>query len=108
MQFAIIYRRRPSITDEETRRLMRIFMAWTPPIGVELLAHYHYARGSGGIVILTADSAPALFESLTAFDSIIEYQVEPVLNVIDAVAIKMDIDAWVSSLKPRRSLARKG
>ena len=105
MQFAIIYRRRPAITDGETRRLMRIFMAWSPPPGVELLAHYHYARGGGGIVILTTDSAAALFESLTAFDSIIEYQVEPVLNVIDAVAIKMDIDVWVSSLKSRRDTA---
>jgi hypothetical protein len=98
MQFAITYRRRPNITDEETRRLLRIFMAWTPPPGVELLAHYHFARGGGGIVILEAEAASALFEAMTAFDTIIEYDAEPVLNVIDAVAIKMDIDAWVSSL----------
>jgi uncharacterized protein DUF3303 len=98
MQFAITYHRRPNITDEETRRLLQIFMAWTPPHGVELLAHYHFARGGGGIVILKADTASALFEAMTAFDTIIEYEAEPVLNVIDAVAIKMDIDAWVSSL----------
>ena len=98
MLFAITYHRRPNITDEETRRLLRIFMAWTPPPGVELLAHYHFARGGGGIVILQADAASALFEALTAFDTIIEYETEPVLKVIEAVAIKMDIDEWVSSL----------
>ncbi len=101
MQFAITYRRRASVTDAETRRLLQIFMAWTPPSGVELLAHYHFARGGGGIVILQAETASALFEALTTFDSIIEYDAEPVLNVIDAVAIKLDIDAWVSSLNRR-------
>ena len=106
MQFAITYHRRPNITDDETRRLLRIFMAWTPPEGVELMAHYHFARGGGGIVILEADAAGALFESLTAFDTIIEYDAEPVLNVIDAVAIKMDVDAWVSSLGPKRMAKR--
>jgi hypothetical protein len=106
MQFAITYRRRPNISDQETRKLLRIFMAWTPPTGVELLAHYHFARGGGGIVILKADSASALFEALTAFDAIIDYEAEPVLNVIDAVAIKMDVNEWVSSLTPQRASAR--
>jgi len=106
MQFAITYHRRPNITDEETRRLLRIFMAWKPPPGVDVLAHYHFARGGGGIVILEAAAANALFEALTTFDTIIDYEAEPVLNVIEAVAIKMDIDAWVSSLGPKRVTKR--
>ena len=98
MLFSVTYKRRSSYNDDSTRELIRRFMAWTPPAGVELRNHYHYAEGGGGIVILETDSAGAMFEGLTAFDSIIEYDIEPVLNVIEAVAIKMDVTEWVISL----------
>src|SRR6188474_168798 len=84
MLFSVTYRRRANATEENTRDLIRRFMAWNPPKGVEVRNHYHYAEGGGGIVILETDSAGALFEGLTAFDSIIEYDIEPVLNVIEA------------------------
>jgi hypothetical protein len=98
MLFSVIYHRRSNLTDESTKDLIRRFMAWSPPKGVELRNHYHYAEGGGGIVILETESAAALFEGLTAFDSIIEYDIEPVLNVIEAVAIKLDVTEWVISL----------
>jgi hypothetical protein len=102
MLFAITYRRRANASDDDTRQLIRIFMAWTPPEGIELISHYHYARGGGGVVIARAMDTAHLFEALTTFDSTLEFEMEPVLNVIEAVAIKMDVDAWVSSL-PRKT-----
>ncbi len=98
MLFAINYRRRANMGDEETQRLLRIFLAWSPPEGIELLAHYHYARGGAGIVLMRAVSAGRLYEALATFESMVDFDAEPVVSVIDAVAIKMDVDAWVDSL----------
>ncbi|HEX5139330.1 MAG TPA: DUF3303 family protein [Dehalococcoidia bacterium] len=101
MLFAITYHRRPNASEADTKQLIRIFMAWAPPEGIEVLSHYHYARGGGGVVIAKATDTSHLFEALTTFDGSLEFEMEPVLNVIEAVAIKMDVDAWVSSLPTR-------
>jgi hypothetical protein len=98
MLFAVNYRRRPIVDDEGTRRLIDIFLAWTPATNVEVFRHYHFARGGAGIVLLEVASASALYQALTTFDPIIEYEVEPLLDVKEAVAIKLDVDAWVSEI----------
>jgi hypothetical protein len=100
MQFAILYRWRSNITDEDTRSVRRLFMAWEPPNGVELVSHYYFARG-GGIVVVEATAVPALFETLAPFTPTIEFDIEPVFNVIDAIAISMDMDDWADTVMSR-------
>lgn len=106
MLFAVNYRRRPIVDDEGTRRLIEIFLAWTPATSVEVVRHYHYARGGAGIVLLEVASASALYQALTTFDAIIEYSVEPLLEVGEAVAIKVDVDAWISEIGAAQNGAR--
>jgi hypothetical protein len=95
--FAILYRWRPHVNDEDTRRIRQIFVAWDPPSGLEINAHYHYARG-GGLAVIEASGAGILFEALAPFTHSIEFDIEPIISVLEAVAISMDVDEWVESV----------
>ena len=106
MLFAVRYSRRPIVDDEGMRRLIAIFLAWTPATSVEVYRHYHYARGGAGLVLLDVASAAALYQALTTFDAIIEYTVEPLLEIGEAVAIKVDVDAWISEIGAAQNGAR--
>ena len=106
MLFAVNYSRRPVVDDEGTRRLIEIFLAWTPATSVEVFRHYHYARGGAGLVLLEVASSTALYQALTTFDPIIEYTVEPLLEIADAVAIKVDVDAWITEIGAAQNGAR--
>jgi hypothetical protein len=97
MLFTLVYHWRSSATDEDTRKLRTRFVAWNPPPGLDLLAHYHYARG-GGIVILESSSGAAIFEGLAPFVPILDIDLEPVVNVIEAVAISMGVEEWTDSV----------
>lgn len=97
MVFAILYRWRGNATGSDTKTVRSLFMAWEPPGGVELLAHYYFARG-GGIVIVDAAAASSLFEALSPFTPTIEFDIEPVFNPIEAIAISMDMDEWANSV----------
>ena len=98
MLFAINYCWRAGITAEETLRLRRLFVAWSPPDTCEIVAHYHYARGGAGIVIMRATDVTGMFQALAPFVPGIEFDTEPSLNVIEAEAIKLDVDEWATSL----------
>jgi hypothetical protein len=73
-------------------------MAWTPPAEVDVQAHYHYV-GGGGVVAVEADSAKALYEMLGPFKPLVDFEVEPTLNIIEALAVSLDIEEWVDSVR---------
>ena len=98
MLLALTYRWRTLADAEKRKRSRRIFLAWNPPAGVEIVSHYYYADG-GGIIILNADGAADLFEALVPFLPTLAYEVHPALNVIEALAISEDVDEWLDSLK---------
>ena len=100
MELAVLYRWQSNTTDRDTRAVRKLFMAWEAPRGVGLKAHYYFSRG-GGIVIVDADDAAALFEALAPFTPIIEFDIEPVFNVIEALAISMDVDDWAKEILSR-------
>ena len=64
--FAILYRWRANVRDDDTRRMRQLFVAWEPPTGLEVTAHYHYARG-GGLAVVDTVGASTLFEALAPF-----------------------------------------
>jgi uncharacterized protein DUF3303 len=97
MLFAVKYSPIGSRTEEDRRQLRRIFLAWQPPAGVEVRAHYHYVSG-GGLAVADTESASLLFESLQPFKPLLAFDVEPVINVIEALAIAMGVDEWAGSV----------
>jgi hypothetical protein len=95
--FAILYRWRANVRDDDTRGMRQLFVAWEPPTGLEVTAHYHYARG-GGLAVVDTVGASTLFEALAPFTHTIDFDIEPIVNVIEAIAISMDVDVWVESV----------
>jgi hypothetical protein len=97
MLFAVKYRPSGPRSEEDKRRIRRVFVAWQPPGGVDLKAHYHYVSG-GGLVVVDTESAPLLYHSLEAFKPLVAFDIEPVINVIEAIAISMDVEEWSNSV----------
>ena len=86
--------------------MRELIMAWTPPAEVDVQSHYHYV-GGGGVVVAEAESASALYEMVEPFKPLVDFEVEPVLNVIEALAISLDIEEWVDGVR-ESSAARTG
>jgi len=98
MLFAIKYTPRSTRTDAESKRAREIFVAWSPPATVEIKHHFHYVEG-GGVIIAETELPTALYESVAPFQSVTDFDVVPVVNVIEAIAISMDVDEWVDSVR---------
>jgi hypothetical protein len=96
MLFGIKYSPAVGRTSEQRRQVWRLAMAWEPRTGVEIQAHYHFVSG-GGVIVVETTSASALYESLEPFKPLVQFDVEPVVNVIEAIATSMDVDEWVAS-----------
>jgi hypothetical protein len=107
MLFAIRYHARGGRTESEAKRVRELIMAWSPPDEVDVQNHYHYVSG-GGVVVVEAESARSLYEMVEPFKPLVEFEVEPVLNVIEALAISLDIEDWVASVGEGSAEHREG
>jgi hypothetical protein len=97
MLLAIKYSPGNNQTLEDRRRARRLFVAWDPPPGVELQAHYHLVSG-GGFLVVESESPVALYEALEPFKPMVQFDIEPVVNVIEALATAEDVDDWAESV----------
>ena len=97
MLFAVKYEPKAGRTREESRRLNHLIMKWQPPPEIAVQQHYHYVSG-GGVMILDANQPGDLFEALEPFKSMVIFDVEPVINFLEAVAVAQDITEWEESL----------
>jgi hypothetical protein len=98
MLFAFVYHLKPTVNEDDSRRLRRLFMSWEPPQGVDIKCHYAFARG-GGVAIVDATSPSTIWESLSRFRPWVDIEVEPALSIVEALAISMDVDEWVDSIR---------
>ena len=57
-----------------------------------------YVSG-GGVVVAEAEDARSLYEMVEPFKPLVEFEVEPSVNVIEALAISLDIEEWVDSVR---------
>jgi hypothetical protein len=98
MLFAILYARRPGVTDGEMRRGQKLFMAWEPPHGLTIRFHYIFARGGRGLAIVDAADAGLIREATAPFSWFLEFEVEPVLSAPEALAISQQVNDWADSV----------
>lgn len=89
------YRFRPG-ADQRTG--LKRFQAWTPPAGFSFQGHWATADGMGGMFIAEADSAAAALEATAAFGDLLEFQLVPVLDIMEAVPINARVFDWVDSV----------
>jgi hypothetical protein len=96
MLFAVIYRFRAR-DEERDRRSVQLFTNWTPPKGVEFKAHYSFAAG-GGVAICEVESA-ALHEAIAPWLAFNDFEVEPVVDINEAVPIWERMRAWRETVR---------
>jgi Protein of unknown function (DUF3303) len=77
---------------------LKRFQAWTPPDGFAFQGHWGTADGMGGMFIADVDSAAAAFEATAAFSDLIEFQIVPVLDIMEAVPINTRVLDWIDSV----------
>ena len=99
MLFVSIYRAREGVTEEAEKRLQQLFMNWTPPDGFDIKAHYGFADGSGGVLIVEASSASALAGASSPWGPYIEIKTIPAVDVAEGVAIAQKVYAWRDSVR---------
>jgi Domain of unknown function (DUF3303) len=91
MLYAVIYRKKKSATEEELRQIRQRFIGWTPPPGLQIKSHYAFVD-FGGVIIVNAGDNAALRVGLQPFLGPVEFEVEPLLSIAEALAISLDVD----------------
>ena len=57
-----------------------------------------HRRWHGGMFIAEADSAAAAFEAAATFADLVDFQIVPVLDIMEAVPINAQVFAWIDSV----------
>ncbi len=95
MLLLITFKARDSYTEAVGKRGLELFARWEQPEGFRILHHYLRADG-GGIAIVEAESAAAVLEFTMSFDFEHTYEVTPVVEASEAVAVFKKIEEWRS------------
>jgi hypothetical protein len=92
--FGIVYTERAS-SEESQKRSLQLFSNWEPPI--EFKGHWAFASG-GGMAIVESDSAAAMVEAIAPYTPFLDFRVEPVVSIEEAVPIFTKTNAWRDSV----------
>jgi hypothetical protein len=74
------------------------FQAWKPPAGFTFQGHWTTADGMGGMFIAEANSAAAAFEATATFADLLDFNIVPVLDIMEAVPINLRVYDWIDSV----------
>jgi Protein of unknown function (DUF3303) len=78
-----------SVAEEEAAatRLLKVYSKWKPPASVTYHQFLGRIDGSGGYQVVETDSPADLAETTAKFSPFADFQIEPVLDVADAVGV---------------------
>ena len=84
--------------NSDPRTGLNRFMAWAPPAGLTFQGHWARADGNGGMFIAEVESVAALFEGTVAFSDQIEFEIVPVMDIVESVPISSRVLDWIDSV----------
>lgn len=84
--------------EESARRNLRLFTSWETPKGFEFKAHWARADGKGGIFIAEADSAEALLEATAPWNTRLDFDIAPIVEMTSAVPLFMKVQTWMDGV----------
>ncbi len=90
MLFVIHYQ----LTDSRTA--LNRFLQWTPPFEVQV--HYAAADSMSGWMVVDAASVAELLQASAAFNDVMDIEITPVMNAIDAVPVVQEAQAWADDI----------
>ena len=100
MLMAVRYHSHRHRTEAESQYVHLLASAWKPP-SATILHHYHFVTGGGVVYVEIEEDVRPLIESLEPFRPFVDFDVEPVLNMAEAVAIALNVDEWKASVLAR-------
>jgi Protein of unknown function (DUF3303) len=77
---------------------LKRFQAWKPPAGFVFQGHWATIDSMGGMFIAEADSAAAALEATAAFSDMIDFNLVPLLDIMEAVPINARVFDWIDSV----------
>ena len=99
MLFAVTYTGRGDSTEESEKRILQLFANWKRPAGYEEKAHYGFSDGSGGLAMVEASTAAALYEGLSVWAPFFEFNAVPVVEISEGVSLLQRVYGWRDSVK---------
>jgi muconolactone delta-isomerase len=103
MKYVITWSERPQGSPAEyeaaQKRVLELFQPWQKP--ASLTIHQFVVRVGewGGYMVLETDDLAAIHQLTTIF-AVFRFRVEPVIDVMDAVAAEVEAIKWRDSVKP--------
>jgi hypothetical protein len=98
MLFMIHYRPKLGWTEAIAKRATHLFDNWKTPAGFEIKAHYARSDSEGGLVIVEAESPAAIMEATSTFSLFYEHNVNPIVEISEAVPIVQATTRWRDSI----------
>ncbi len=96
MLFAGTYKFRPTLDPGAG---LRRFQAWSPPSGFSFQGHWARADGAGGMFLAEAESPSAVLEATVAFADLMDFEIVPVVDIMESVGISLKVLSWLSSVE---------
>jgi hypothetical protein len=72
------------------KRTLEVYGKWTPPADAKFLEFLTRADGSGGYAVVETDNVASVAEGPWKFGPYFEFEIVPVLDVADGVALLSD------------------
>jgi len=99
MLFVTTYTPRSTVASEANeKRVLQLFTQWKPPAGQEIKGWWVTPSGMG-VQIAEAKSAETIMEGIAPWGAYFEFNVQPVVEVGQAVAHLSKAIAWRDSIK---------
>lgn len=98
MLFSATYTPR-SASEEQDKRMLKLFSNWQPPASVGIKGFYDYADMEGGFMVVEASSAELLLEMIAPWAAFFQFSVRPIIPVEASAAIQQKAFAWRDSIK---------
>jgi len=99
MLFVSIYKATGTTTEASQKRNLQLFANWKPPAGFDIKSHYAFADGGGGILIAEAATVAAIVEAAGPWGPFFDFEIHPILDVAESVAIAQRVYAWRDSVR---------
>lgn len=93
-----------SHTDYEAaqKRVLSVFQQWPMPDSLKFQQFLVRIGEFGGYAVVETEDPRDLHKLTTAF-AVFRFRVEPVIEVVDAVAVESQAIAWRDALEPRNA-----
>jgi hypothetical protein len=98
MLFMATYKPRGDWSEATGKRSLQLFTSWKPPAGFEFKSHYASPTG-GGFFLAEVNSPAAALEAMSPFGSFFDFEITPVVDMMEAVPIIQRTNAWRDSVK---------